>query len=44
MAFVFLKFKFFEKDHLGDWRPEKDCMMLVTDVSTICAGAIFRVK
>ena len=31
-----------EKDHLGDRSPEKDCC--VTDVSTICAEAIFRVK
>ena len=33
-----------EKDHLGDWSPEKDCVLLVTDVSTTCAEAIFRVK
>jgi len=29
-----------EKDHLGDWSPEKD--LFVTDVSTTCAEAILR--
>ena len=29
-----------EKDHLGDWSPEKDCC-LGPDVSTNCAEAIF---
>ena len=33
-----------EKDHLGDWSPEEDCMLFVTDVSTTCAEAIVRVK
>ena len=32
-----------EKDHLGDWSPEKGLLFL-TDVSTTCAEAIFRVK
>ena len=25
-----------EKDHLGDWSPERDCFF-ATDVSTTCA-------
>ena len=29
-----------EKDHLGDWSPEKD--LLLTDVSTTCAEAILE--
>ena len=34
-----------EKDHLGDWSPEKDCwpLLFATDVSKTCAEAIFRV-
>ena len=33
-----------ENGHLSDWIPEKDCMLFATDVSAICAEAIFRVK
>ena len=32
-----------EKDHLGNWSPEKDCCWRLTFRQPACAEAIFRV-